>query len=258
MGRLDGKVAVVIGVGRTDEGPGNGSATAILFAREGAKVAVGSRNPEGVAQTIADIEKEGFEAFGVAGDFSTAAPAEELIRAAHQRWGRVDILHNNIGIGARGTVDEISEADWDYVWKSNVSSIVYAARVAVPIMRAQGGGSIINVSSVLAVRPRGGFSYTVTKAAELSMTEALASDHGPDGIRVNAVMLGLVASPVAMRAMADVREQRRLASALQTEGTVWDAAYAALFFASDESKWISGVTLPVDGGYLVAGAARTA
>lgn len=247
--RLQGKVAIVTGAGSSGPGVGNGKAAAILFARAGARVLLVDAVEERAAETLDIIQEEGGEASVCAANVSKAADCQRMVATAIERYGRLDILDNNVGISRRGSVLEVTEEDWDHVMAVNVKSIVLASKYAIPPMIAGGGGSIINISSIAGLRAHSSTPYTTSKAAVQGLTMSMAADHGPDGIRVNCIAPGLVYSPmVAPRMDADLREIRKNAAPLRTEGDPWDIGYAALFLASDESRWINGVTLPVDAG----------
>ena len=258
MGRLDGKVCVVTGGGSRSDGVGNGRAAAIVFAREGARVLVQGRSEAGPALTCQMIEDEGGTAETFIGDVNEEAAALQLAERALERWGRIDVLHNNIGIGGPGSVLEVTEEDWDEVMAVNVKTMVFCSKHTIPAMAEQGSGSIINVSSIGALRPRGLTPYTTSKGAVIALSRAMAVDHGPQGIRVNCLAVGPVHTPMSTRdGMSDERrERRRRASALGVEGTAWDTANAALFFASDESRYVTGAVLPVDGGTILRGPDR--
>ena len=251
-GRLAGKVAIVAGAGASGAVIGNGQATAILFAREGAKVLCADAVEERAQATVAMITKEGGTASALRVDVSQAADCKAMVRAAIERYGRLDILDNNVGISVRADVVEDTEDEWDRVMAVNVKSIMLASKYAIPQMVKAGGGSIINISSVAGLRANQSTPYTTSKAAVVGLTRSMAGDHGRDGIRVNCILPGLIYGPMtAPRMDEDIRRKRREAGALGTEGTGWDVAWAAVFLASDESRWITGVALPVDAGFLV-------
>ncbi len=251
-GRLEGKVAIVTGAGSSGPGVGNGKASSILFAREGASVLLADMELERAQETLAQIQAEGGTASAVAADVTNAADCEAMVSAAVERYGRVDILHNNVGISTRADVIEVSEAQWDHIMAVNVKSIVLASKYAIPEMVKVGGGSIITMASIAGLRANSSTPYTTSKAAVVGLTQSMAGDHGPDGIRVNCIAPGLVYTPmVAPRMDDDLRQVRRNAAPLRTEGTAWDVAWAAVFLASDEARWITGVVLPVDAGLLV-------
>ena len=251
--RLEGKVALVTGAGSRNEGIGNGRAAAILFAREGAKVLLADRKRDAAEATAAMIRDEGGECAVFEGDVTHEDDCAAMVAEATGRWGRLDILQNNVGIGSAGRVPDVTLADWERVLRVNVTGMMLAAKAAIPAMAANGGGSIVNVSSIAAWRPRGLTPYATSKGAVEALTRGLAADHAREGIRVNCVAPGPVYTPMVYAAgMSDeLREARRLASPLKIEGTAWDVAYAALFLASDEARYITGVVLPVDGGVLL-------
>ena len=250
--RLKGKVAIVAGGGASGSVIGNGQATAILFAREGAKVLCADAVLERAQATVDMITKEGGVASALRVDVSKAADCKAMVQAAVERYGRLDILDNNVGISVRADVLEVSEEDWDRVMAVNVKSIMLSAKHAIPAMKRSGGGSIINISSVAGLRANQSTPYTTSKAAIVGLTRSMAGDHGRDGIRVNCILPGLIYGPMtAPRMDEEIRRKRREAGALGTEGTGWDIGWAAVFLASDESRWITGVALPVDAGFLV-------
>jgi NAD(P)-dependent dehydrogenase (short-subunit alcohol dehydrogenase family) len=256
--RLEGKVAIVTGAGSHAEGIGNGRATAILFAREGAKVLVVDNSPAAAELTLEMIKKEGGKAEVFVADVSRADDCRGLVEKTVKLWGRLDILDNNVGISGPGTVVAVEEESWDRVMRVNVKSMMLTGKFAIPAMAAGGGGSIINISSISALRPRGLTPYSASKGAVIALTRAMAIDHGKDGIRVNCIAPGSVYTPMAYaRGMSDeLRERRRQANLLKIEGTGWDIGYAALFLASDEARFITGVVLVVDGGVTIASPSR--
>jgi len=250
--RLEGKVAIITGAGSSAQGIGNGKATSVLFAREGAKVLLVDALAERAEETMAMIKEEGGEASVFQANVTNADDCRRMVEAAVERYGRLDILDNNVGISRRGTVLEISEEDWDYVMTVNVKSIVLTSSYAIPRMiETAGGGSIINISSVAGLRAHSSTPYTTSKAAVIGLTMSMAADHGRDNIRVNCIAPGLVYTPmVAPRMDQGLRERRKNASPLGTEGTAWDIGWAAVYLASDEARWVSGVVLPVDAGLI--------
>jgi NAD(P)-dependent dehydrogenase (short-subunit alcohol dehydrogenase family) len=256
--RLAGKVAIVTGAGSRAEGIGNGRAAAILFAREGAKVLLVDRQREAAAATQAMITEEGGEAAVCVADVTRGDECRALVEDTVRRWGRLDILDNNVGIGGRGSVVEMDEAQWDHMMKVNVSSMMLTSKHAIPAMIRSGGGAIVNISSISALRPRGLTAYSTSKGAVIALTRAMAIDHAAQGVRVNCIAPGPVYTPMVYAGgmSDDLRQRRRQASPLGIEGTGWDIAYAALFLASDEARYITGVVLPVDGGVTIASPAR--
>ena len=256
--RLAGKVAIVTGAGSRTEGIGNGRAAAILFAREGAKVLLVDEQREAAAATQAMIAAEGGEAAVFVADVTRGDECRALVDDALRRWGRLDILDNNVGIGGRGSVVEMDETQWEQIMKVNVTSMMLTSKNAIPAMIPTGGGAIINISSISALRPRGLTAYSTSKGAVIALTRAMAIDHAAHGIRVNCIAPGPVYTPMVYAGgmSDDLRQRRRQASPLGIEGTGWDIGYAALFLASDEARYITGVVLPVDGGVTVASPAR--
>ena len=249
--RLEGKVAIVTGAGSSGPGIGNGKATAVMFAREGAKVLLTDAVAQRAEETLAMIREEGGEASVFQADVINADDCRRMVEAGVDRYGRLDILHNNVGISGRGTVVEVTEELWDRVMTVNVKSIVLTSRYAIPRMIETGGGSIINVSSVAGLRAHSTTPYTTSKAAVIGLTMSMAADHGRENIRVNCIAPGLVYTPmVAGRMDDDLREHRNSATPLGTEGTAWDIASAAVYLASDDARWVTGVVLPVDAGLI--------
>jgi NAD(P)-dependent dehydrogenase (short-subunit alcohol dehydrogenase family) len=252
MGRLAGKVAVVTGAASQAEGVGNGAAVAMLFAREGARVVLVNRNLERAKALEESIHAEGGEAAAFAADVTQPDATEAMATFAVERYGRLDILHNNVGVGAGGTTVTVTLEDWDRIIRTNLTSAMLCCRACIPRMRAGGGGSIVNVSSSagmlgLSGTP-GAVAYTATKAGLQGLTLSVAADHAAEGIRANCLIVGTVYTPLVAGLGEDGRERRRKAVPLQTEGTGWDVAYAALYLASDEARWVTGVMLPIDGG----------
>jgi NAD(P)-dependent dehydrogenase (short-subunit alcohol dehydrogenase family) len=247
---LAGRVAIVTGGGAAGDGIGNGRAAAILLARAGARVVVVDRDVALARRTVEMIESLKGEAIAVEADLTREADCAAMVETALHRFGRVDLLDNNVGIGSRGTVLGESPESWRRVMQVNVDTMFLAARHTIPAMKRAGGGAIVNVSSISALRPRGLTAYSVSKGAVIALTRAMAVDHGPDGIRVNCVAPGPVYTPmVYARGMSDAaRDRRRKASVLGIEGTGWDIGHAVRFLLSDHARYITGHTLVVDGG----------
>jgi NAD(P)-dependent dehydrogenase (short-subunit alcohol dehydrogenase family) len=249
---LQGKVAIVTGAGSRADGIGNGRAAAILLAREGARVALLDNVKEWAEATHAMITKEGHTSLVVEADVTVPAACATAVKKTVGAWGRLDILVNNVGIGGPpGTAVEVDPEAWDHGLKVNVTSMMLMSKYAIPEMRKQKGGAIVNIASVAGMR--GGHPnllYGTTKGAIIQMTRAMAAQHGLEGIRVNAIAPGMVYTPmVYTRGMSDeLREARRKRSLLQTEGTGWDIGNAVVYLASDQARWVTGITLPVDAG----------
>lgn len=254
--RLAGKVAIVTGAGSSGPGVGTGKATAILFARAGAKVLLVDRIAEHAEETLAAIHDEGGEASVFEADITQVASCQAMVMAAMERYGGLSILMNNVAILRRGTVVDVTEEDWDLVLDVNLKSMMLTSRFAVPAMIASGGGSIINISSTEGLRSGTVaqiLPYNASKAGVIGLTTAMAAHHGRDNIRVNCIAPGLLYTPmIAPYLTEESRDLRRRAGLLGTEGTAWDVAWAALFLASDEARWITGIVLPVDAGLLVS------
>ena len=249
--RLEGKVAIITGAGSSGAGIGNGKATAVLFAREGAKVLLVDAAKDRAEETRAMIQEEDGVASVFQADVTSLEECRQMVEAAIDRYGRLDILDNNVGVSQRGTVVEVSEEDWDRVMTINIKTMMLASKAAIPRMIETGGGAIINISSIAGLRAHSSTPYSTSKAGVIGLTMSMAADHGQDNIRVNCIAPGLVYTPmVAPRMDSDLREHRRASAPLATEGTAWDIGNAALFLASDEARWITGVVLPVDAGLL--------
>ena len=247
--RLANKVAIVTGAGFRGGVIGNGAATAITFARHGARVLLVDLDEKNVMRTFEQIKAEGGEATVFLGDVSKQGDCEAMVRKSTERFGKLDILHNNVGIGGSGTVVDVNPDDWDEIMEVNVKSMMLSGKYSVPVMASGGGGAIVNISSISAIRPRGLTSYTVSKAGVIALTKAMAVDHARDGIRVNCILPGPVYSSMTAGAMSEERREiRRKSSPLGVEGTPWDIAMAALYLSSSEARWVTGVVLNVDGG----------
>ena len=255
MGRLTGKVAIVTGAASQAEGVGNGAATAILFAREGARVVLVNRRADRAEELAARIRSEGGEALAFAADVTEPEAVEAMAAFTVASFGRLDILHNNVGIGGRlSTPETIDLADWQRVFETNLTSALLCCRSCIPRMRTGGGGAIINVSSLAGViglsGSPGAVAYATTKAGLQGFTLSIAADYAAENIRANCLLVGTVNTPMVSRLGADALERRRMAVPLQTEGTGWDVGHAAVYLASDEARWVTGVMLPIDGGFL--------
>ncbi|MGF1596862.1 MAG: SDR family NAD(P)-dependent oxidoreductase [Acidimicrobiales bacterium] len=269
-GDLTGRVAIVTGAGAAGDGIGNGRAAAVLLARAGASVLAVDLDRVLAQWTVSMIVDEGGTAAPVVADVTDGDSCAALVAEALDRWGRLDILVNNVGIGSRGSVVDDSPERWERVMRVNVTSMMLTSRAAIPAMidsgpsgdepggQRQGRGAVVNISSISALRPRGLTAYSTSKGAVIALTRAMAVDHGPDGIRVNCVAPGPVRTPmVGGDAMpADLADGRRRASVLGVEGTGWDIGAAVRFLASDEARYITGQILVVDGGVTLRGPER--
>jgi NAD(P)-dependent dehydrogenase (short-subunit alcohol dehydrogenase family) len=251
---LQDKVAVVTGAGSRGEGIGNGKAAAILFAREGARVLCADQVASRAEETVATITAAGGTASVFECDVSRQADCQRLTAAAVERYGRLDILQNNVGIPSNQSLDEITEEAWDHLMAVNVRSMVLAAQAAVPHMASAGGGSIINISSIAGLRayPARSTAYTTSKAAVVGLTMALAGQLGARHIRVNCIAPGQVYTPlVAERLDAEGRQRRATSGLIKDEGSAWDIGWAAVYLASDEARWVTGQVLTVDAGITI-------
>lgn len=253
MPRLEGKTALVTGGGLSAGDGGTGHATAVMFAREGAHVFIVDRDHQHAMRTVDRISSEDGKAQAIQADITSESACRAVVDQAVAETGRIDILDNNVGTVLGGTVVDVSEQDWDRIFAVNVKSILLLSKYVVPVMAGAGGGSIINISSINPRRPYRSTPYAATKAAVEAMTRGMAIDHGEDGIRVNCIAPGPLATHRVNHLDEQYREMRRLASPLQIEGRSWDIGHAAVFLASDESAYITGETLTVDGGVSITG-----
>jgi NAD(P)-dependent dehydrogenase (short-subunit alcohol dehydrogenase family) len=261
--RMQGKVAIVTGGGSHEGEVGTGRASAVCLAKEGAKVLVADVSEENAVRTVDDITDEvGGEASIFTGDATSSEDCRAMIAAAVQRYGGLHVLVNNLGFGGTKSsnqglskgISEIDEEEWDRGFDVNLKSAMLASKYAIPAMIASGGGSIINFSSCDAIAGaiHYGAPYSVSKGALHMLTKATAAWHGRDGIRANCIAPGHLHSAYTAGFDPEHRDRRRRVVPLGTEGTPWDIGWAVVFLASDESRWISGVILPVDGGLFAA------
>ena len=256
--RLEGKVAVVTGAGATGSRDfvGIGQATSILFAREGARVLLMDRDQRNAETTLAAIKEEGGEASVFVGDVTSNADCHDMAQAAVERYGELNVLVNNVGINGAGSVTDVDEDFWDTVIDVNLKSVMLTSKHAIPRMIEAGGGSIINLSSIVGLRAGSGrpnHPYAASKGGIIGLSNSMAVHYGRNNVRVNCIAPGHVHSPmVARHSTEEMLDLRRRAGPLGTECTAWDVAWAVVFLASDEARWISGATLPVDAGLLAA------
>ncbi|MBN9277951.1 MAG: SDR family oxidoreductase [Hyphomicrobium sp.] len=260
MGLKD-KVAIVTGAGSRAPGIGNGRAAAILLAREGCKVAVLDATKELGDATKEMIDAEGGTCMVVVGNVADQASCAAAVKSVVDAWGRVDVLVNNVGIGGPmgNAVDTNAEA-WDMAMRINVTSMMLMAKYAIPEMRKQGGGSIINISSIDGLK--GGnpsLFYSASKGAVVNMTRSMAAHHGPEGIRVNCIAPGYVYTPMVFSGgmTPELRDARRKNTLLQTEGTGWDIGNGVVYLASEQARWVSGIILSIDAGSMAGTVGNT-
>jgi NAD(P)-dependent dehydrogenase (short-subunit alcohol dehydrogenase family) len=257
--RLERKIAIVTGAGQTPgDTIGNGRAISVLFARAGAKVMLVDLRPDSARETQAMIEREGGEAIVFAADVSRAEDCRRMAEKCAEMYGRIDILVNNVGIGGedRGPVD-LKEEVWDRIFRLNLKSMFLTCKYVLPYMEKQGSGSIVNISSVAAVCAVSMLAYKTSKAGVNALTHSIAMKYASKGIRVNCIMPGLMNTPMAIEGFSRLLgiNKENLIQARNSRvplkggmGSGWDTAYAALFLASDEAKFITAAVLPVDGG----------
>ena len=254
-GRLAGKVAIITGAASTGPGVGIGKATAIQFAREGAKLVLVNRTPNKVEELADEIASFGGECLPLAADVTRESDVQTIVEEAINTYGRLDSLINNAGVGGPGTVQNLEKDVWDNAMNTNLWAPALTSKYSIPRMIETGGGSIINVSTLAAVqgfhRGTTGFApYAASKAGLIGLTLSTAADFAAEGVRANCLIVGMVNTPALAKFGPEAREKRRLAVPLQTEGTAWDVAWANVFLASDEARWITGLCLPVDGGQM--------
>jgi NAD(P)-dependent dehydrogenase (short-subunit alcohol dehydrogenase family) len=262
--RLKDKVAIVVGAGQSPgEGIGNGRATALTFAREGAKVLCVDHRLDSAQETVDMVAEKHGTAAAFKADVTSDAEIKAMVDEVMKRWGRIDVLHNNVGVSLAGGDAEllsITEEAFDRCVAINLKSCILAAKHVIPIMRQQGSGTIINISSMAAITTYPYVAYKATKTAMIAFTEQLAYQNAEYGIRANVILPGLMNTPMAVdtrarewhKTRAEVEAERDRQVPLRRKmGTGWDVANAALFLASDEANFITGVTLPVDGGSSV-------
>jgi NAD(P)-dependent dehydrogenase (short-subunit alcohol dehydrogenase family) len=254
-----GKVAIVTGGGASDDGMGNGRAAALLFAHAGARVLVVYVKLPLAQRTVDLIAAAGGTAAAHAADVTSDGDCRGIVQATLDRFGRIDFLDNNVGIGSRGNVVDESQDAWRRVMQVNVESMFLVSKHVIPAMiRTAQGGAIVNVSSISALRPRGLTAYSASKGDVIALTRAMAVVHGKDGVRVNCVAPGPVYTPMVYTpGMSEqARATRRRASVLGIEGTGWDIGHAVRFLCSRHARYITGQTLVVDGGATLVGPSR--
>ncbi|WNJ91832.1 SDR family oxidoreductase [Bosea sp. 685] len=259
--RLKSKIAIVFGAGSSGPGWGNGKAAAVAFAREGARVACIDISQAAADETAGIIAAEGGVAIALAADVTQQGSIDAAVAATMTRFGRIDILHNNVGITHMGGPVELSEEQFKAAVDLNLGPVFRCSKAVIPHMLKAGGGAIVNISSLAAIRWTGYpyFAYYATKAAVNQATLGLAMQYARQGIRANCIMPGMIDTPLIYKQIssqyASVEEMvaaRNASVPLGKMGTAWDVANAAVFLASDEAQFITGVCLPVDGGQSCA------
>lgn len=263
-GKLEGRVALVTGAGSAGPGWGNGKAAAVLYAREGARVLCIDRRGEAAEETAALIASEGGDAAWRAADVSVSDDVAGCVDACLSNWGRLDILHNNVGIVVVGGPEELPEEDWDRVVRVNLKSMFLTCKSALPVFVRQferdgRGGAIVNIASIAGIRYLGVpyIAYNTTKGAVIPFTQSVALQYAKKGVRANCILPGLMNTPMIVEPLKDAYgggDVDRMIAVRDAQcptgrmGDAWDVARAALFLASDDASYITGVALPVDGG----------
>lgn len=256
--RLEGKVAVITGAGQTEgESIGNGRAAAVLFAREGAKLLLANRSMASLEGTRDLLRKEGYDAVCMLADISNEDDCAALVATAISKFGRIDILHNNVGIAAAdGDTAKIERQVWDNVFNVNMTGAMQISKHTLPIMRSQKAGCITHVSSVAAIGSYPLIAYKTSKAALHEFVRWLAFENAPHSIRCNVLMLGMIDTPMAIEGYHKatgtprdtIRKQRDVTVPMGRMGTAWETAKVAVFLASDDASYLTGAVIPVDGG----------
>ncbi len=260
--RLEGKVAIVTGAGQTPgETIGNGRATALLFAREGARVLIVDRDMESAEETAVMIRAEGGECTTLNADVTSETDCRAIADTCIDTYHQIDILQNNVGIGFRDAgITKLLEEDWDRIFNVNLKSMFLTCKHVIPHMRERNAGAVTNISSVAAIASTGMVAYKTSKAGVMALTQNVAMGNARFGIRANCILPGLMNTPMAIegyaRSLGQPREQviadRDARVPLNNRmGTGWDVAFASLFLGSDEARFITGVNLPVDGGQSI-------
>ena len=260
---LEDKVAIVVGGGQTPgETIGNGRATAVQFAREGARVLVADRDLASAEQTLGLITDEGGEALACQADVRHEPDIEAMVGTAIDAWGKIDILHNNVGVSIAGhdaRIEDMTPDSYNLLVEINLRAMVLTTKHVLPTMREAGAGVIINISSMAARKAYPLVGYKTTKAAVVALTEQTAALNARYGIRANVILPGLMNTPMAVESRVSAGKAREEVIAERDAqvplgrkmGTAWDVAHAAAFLASDRAGFITGVALPVDGGTSV-------
>jgi len=258
--RLAGKVAILFGAGQVDcdyDIWGNGRATAVAYAREGATVVAVDIDRQAAEQTQSYVEKEGNVCVARLANVTRQAEVNAVVQQTMNEYGRIDILHNNVGINEKGGPVEVSEESWDRVMETNVKSLFITCKSVLPIMKLQRSGAIINIGSIAGIRGTGQayISYATSKAAVSQFTQSVALEYAEFGVRANTILPGLMDTPRIYgfgpqyySSIESMREQRAIHVPMKRMGDAWDVAHAAVFLASDEAKYITAVDLCVDGG----------
>ncbi|WP_105440911.1 SDR family NAD(P)-dependent oxidoreductase [Neorhizobium sp. T25_13] len=260
MDRMKNKVVLVFGAGSVGPGFGNGKAAAVAYAREGGSVVCVDVDLDAARNTVDVIESEGGTGLALAADVTKSSDITVVVERTMERFGRIDVLHNNVGINLPGGAAEATEESWRKVMDVNLTSAFLTCKAVLPIMEKQGGGAIINISSLASIRWTGYpyVSYYASKAALNHFTRAIAIEYAAKGIRANAILPGVMDTPHIQKQISgyygsaeEMKAKRHALSPMKRQGDGWDIAWASVFLASDEAKYITGVELPIDGGLHV-------
>ncbi|UIK05237.1 SDR family NAD(P)-dependent oxidoreductase [Neorhizobium galegae] len=260
MDRMKNKVVLVFGAGSVGPGFGNGKAAAVAYAREGGSVVCVDVDLDAARNTVDVIESEGGTGLAIAADVTKSVDIAAVVETTMERFGRIDVLHNNVGINLPGGAAEATEESWRKVMDVNLTSAFLTCKAVLPIMEKQGGGAIINISSLASIRWTGYpyVSYYASKAALNHFTRAIAIEYAAKGIRANAILPGVMDTPHIQKQISgyygsteEMKAKRDALSPMKRQGDGWDIAWASVFLASDEAKYITGVELPIDGGLHV-------
>ena len=255
--RVQGKCVIVTGAGSVGPGIGNGKAAAILYAREGARVMLVDYNLEAAQETMRLILEDGGESVAFKADVSNSSDCSKMADECVRSFGQIDILHNNVGIEIPGGISETTEEDWDRTMDVNLKSVFLSCKYVLPHMSEQGRGSIVNISSINGIRtlPALSGAYGASKAGMVALTREIAVEYAPRNVRANAILPGMMRTPFVEASLTsawggdveEMMERRDAMIPIGKQGESWDVAHAALFLASDESKYVTGTTLIVDG-----------
>ncbi|MCK8781424.1 SDR family oxidoreductase [Rhizobium sp. NTR19] len=257
MNRMQDKVVLVFGAGSVGPGFGNGKAAAVAYAREGGKVVCVDVDLEAAKNTVEVIESEGGTALALSADVTQSTQIASVVEQTLNRFGRIDVLHNNVGINLPGGAAEATEESWRKVMDVNLTSAFLTCKAVLPIMERQGNGAIINISSLASIRWTGYpyVSYYASKAALNHFTRAIAVEYAAKGIRANTILPGLMDTPHIQKQISgyygsaeEMKAKRDALSPMKRQGDGWDIAWASVFLASDQAKYITGIELPIDGG----------
>lgn len=262
--RLDQRTALIVGGGQTPGATiGNGRATALAFAKAGAKIAVADRKLESAEETAQQITDAGGKAIALALDVRDEESIQKAVSATCSVFGSLDILHNNVGVAAGAghrdaRIEQIEAADFSFLLDVNLRGMVLTCKHALPVMRAAGRGVVINISSLAAIKPYPLVGYKTTKAGVIAFTEQVAANYARHGIRANVILPGLMETPMAVEGQTGKKSRAEIVAERNAQvplgrkmGSAWDVANAALFLASDLAQYITGAVLPVDGGLSV-------